>query len=499
MLIKLPLRYTLGLLCLLGTVVRVFYAFHFEPWWLAPDQLAWEILLKNSGFEYYSLIHYPHEGGSILFSLMAKMLQFIPGFYALTIVTLLSDFLSRLLQLLLCYKLFGKGSAMLLGAWQIMAIPALLPWGTLSYGLHAVSAVFPFLFLYLLRPRKVSSKNQLALGVFLGLAVWFHYVNVLFLPIYILVLLVQENPLKNSFYTWISFACILLVHVFVRSNLDPGFHLQQFEASSVRGLFFQASLVETYQHLSSLWFGPLSRSLISGLRPPLPYLHLFWGGILLLGFIAAIFYSTQFKHQKIRTAILLVLFFFLVYSLSPFFEDSINVGSYVAYRHLMYVLPLLLSLTFYGLLQLKWRPFSISALLLIGFFASFQFLSADKSSYRAIRATGWVLGVKLGDRPKVLSKIIEHSQLPSDSLYQGVAWGTAYAIFNQTYSPNDPNIGTKSQQLYELLNQYPPKFSCDIGGGVLYAFSDQVRPMIKKQVTYKVLNREEMLYQLEDF
>lgn len=498
MLKKLPLSYSLGILCLLGTLVRVFYTFHFKPWWLAPDQLAWELLLKGSNFEYYSLIHYPHEGGSILLSLAAKMLQFIPGLYVLSIVTLFADFLSRFLQLLLCSKLFDSKSALLLGAWQMMAIPALLPWGSLSYGLHALSAVFPFVFLYFLKQKKPSCQQQLLFGGFLGLAIWFHYVNLLFLPIYVIVLLSQQKPLKKSPYTFFSFGFIMLVHVLVRTYFDPGFHLQQFEASSVRGLFFHSTLADTYRHLSSLWFGPLSRTLISGLKNPIPYLHLLWGGILLLGFIAAIYFSTRLKQQKIRTAILFVFFFFLIYSLSPFFEDSINVGSYVAYRHLMYILPLLFSLVFYGLLRLKWRALSIPVLLFIGFIASYQALSANKTSYRAIRATGWVLGVKLGDQPKVLSKIIEQSELPSDSLYQGVAWGTTYAIFHQSYSPSDPKIGAESLQLYKLLKQYPAIFSCDISGGVLYAFSDQVRPMIKKQVTYKVLNREEMLYQPED-
>ena len=63
-------RYDILILCFLGTFVRIMYGLIYEPWLQAPDHLAWELLIEQGSFRYDHLIHYPHEGGSILISII---------------------------------------------------------------------------------------------------------------------------------------------------------------------------------------------------------------------------------------------------------------------------------------------------------------------------------------------------------------------------------------------------------------------------------------------
>jgi len=72
-------RFQILLYLLLGLITRIIYGVWHEPWLNAPDQLAWDILLNEAilsgSLRYDQLIHYPHEGGTILISFMALIIK----------------------------------------------------------------------------------------------------------------------------------------------------------------------------------------------------------------------------------------------------------------------------------------------------------------------------------------------------------------------------------------------------------------------------------------
>ena len=63
----------------LGSISRLVFALEFQLWNQSPDQLAWELnlqeIFENGNWSYDSLIHYPHEGGTILISLFSLLFK----------------------------------------------------------------------------------------------------------------------------------------------------------------------------------------------------------------------------------------------------------------------------------------------------------------------------------------------------------------------------------------------------------------------------------------
>ena len=92
-------KYGIFVLCILGAITRMFYGYAHEPWIHAPDQLAWEMVIEQGDLSYCQLIHYPHEGGSILFSLFSQLLELFTSFSSLTISAFLADFVVRFVQI----------------------------------------------------------------------------------------------------------------------------------------------------------------------------------------------------------------------------------------------------------------------------------------------------------------------------------------------------------------------------------------------------------------
>lgn len=80
----------------LGTMVRIAFGMHTRLWMGAPDQMVWELglrdILENGNWSYKQLIHYPHEGGSFFLSLLAlPLLSLDWGMPALSIIGLILD------------------------------------------------------------------------------------------------------------------------------------------------------------------------------------------------------------------------------------------------------------------------------------------------------------------------------------------------------------------------------------------------------------------------
>src|SRR5262249_34128877 len=135
-----------------GTLVRAAYGLVFEPGQQQPDQIAWGLSLAchepDGPTLYQRLIHYPHEGGSILVSLLAWLIGPWGKLPSLSVAALIIDSCSRLVQLLIVRRFFPPSALWWFAMWTIIPAPALLPWGTVSFGLHAAAAFIPFAILW---------------------------------------------------------------------------------------------------------------------------------------------------------------------------------------------------------------------------------------------------------------------------------------------------------------------------------------------------------------
>jgi hypothetical protein len=176
-------------MCVLGSLFRLGYCWVHTPWKFAPDHMAWEILLdesiKEGDFSYSHLIHYPHEGGTIVVSLFSLLINFFTPLNSLAIAAFILDFLSRLIQLYVVKKIFTNKVSLAFGLWTIFAMPCIIPWAGVSFGLHSISSLFPFVFMYLIWKDGASHRHSVIMGLFLGLAVWFSYANIPLIPVYL--------------------------------------------------------------------------------------------------------------------------------------------------------------------------------------------------------------------------------------------------------------------------------------------------------------------------
>lgn len=485
------------LIGILGTVVRIIYAFLFEPWNLAPDQLSWELLLKEEGFSYAQLIHYPHEGGSILLSLLAKFTLLFSDFHPLTIVALIVDTFSRIIQLFIAYKLFGKKLAYLLGFWTILVIPSILPWSSVNYGLHSLSSFFPFVFTWLILKVNTSTKDHLWLCLFIGFSIWFYYTNAIFLIIYFVFLIVKRPAFKTFLPGILSLGVIFLLHTAVRTYADSGFHLNTFDSSSIRGVSFGFDQINNISNLYNLWFGPVAQSFVSGIQSEflLLYVEYFLVGILLIGLILCAYRFIKNKAQNVYILPFLIIpLFLLIYAFSPFYHEVDAAGHYIGYRHLTYIFPFLVLFCLYGLQFFKLSQFAIPLFLFLSIYVSSLSFLNKKYDVEISNVTGWVLGKKMGhDTPKLRS-IVEQFDGDKKQLLRGISWGITSALFEEIKDEKDPLVLKNVRKLYSILNAYPEAEKCNLIGGVVFGLGHKVTPRVKGSVARKVLIREDLMY-----
>ena len=485
--------------CILGLATRLIFALLFHPWNLAPDQLAWEILLQEGTLSYAQLIHYPHEGGSIVVSLLSKVVLLFKSSNSLVISALLIDFFSRLIQLGIVHRFFSKRVFYFFGAWQIIALPFILPWSSVNYGLHSLISFFPFLLLWFFHQYKDKSAYFYWFGLFLGIAFWFHYSNICLILTAFAFFFLKKTSLKQWLISISTLSIVLLFHFFIRFSFDAGFHLTDYTLSSIRGTSIEWGEIETYKRLIKVYYQPIADLPIAGLEKYDHFLFSKYLWFLLLAFGILGYLKNLIQQEQTRSihfSFFIIPIFLVLYALSPFYFDSSsrNPSNYIAYRHLTYVTPFLFLLIIFGLNQISKKIYSHSLLLGICIVAAtFKFLEKPKD-FIATEATGWVLAYKMGHNPSVLSNAIEKSKLDKSQLYKGVGWGVSSAIM-----PLDSSIQMKdfdSQvifQLYSIFNQLPKENSCDLMEGVFFAFSDYVTPQLEELVFPKVLAREEIL------
>lgn len=477
---------------LLGTIVRVIYGLYAKNWMNSPDQLAWELSLNeavSSGtISYRSLMHYPHEGGSFFISLITICLRPFENLMPpLTLAALLIETVGRFIQIKFTQRLFGSKVAIWFSVWTILSVPLLIPWATVNFGLHALFSFLPFIFLYYLTVNNTKYSKPLLCGIITGLSISMSYNSIIFIPAFIIYVFVTNSDPKTSFlnigkylvYSLITF----LPHITARTFLDSGFELEDNSVFSIRGVASDGFLsVEHFRNFVISWHRVLPASF---LLSSLTFISDFLQRDIVFVFMVLSMVLIAIKYRKnirvISPGLLLIILYLLFYAFSPFYVDEIDIKSFVHYRHLTYITPLIFVIMIYAFLRFEKMsvPFLIAWLLLCGTGTIMLYQTTDTPEHNSSRATGCVIAQKYGnDVQKLMSIYKIVSPYEKTEIMIGYGWGLTSAILSDKTIKDSLSL----QKLELLLNQFPSEQKELLHTGVQFAFSKNITPQLDPQI-----------------
>jgi hypothetical protein len=466
------------LLVLLGFLIRLIYGIQTKNWLNSPDQIAWQIALDSlhtgTPFSYKFLIHYPHEGGSLvisLLSLVVKPFDFIMP--ALSLSALLIDTVSRYFQIRIVKKLFGTKPAFWFGIWTIFSIPILLSWSTVNFGLHSLSAFFPFIFIFAATNKEIKFNRYNLCGLVAGLAISFSYDNLVLVPAYFFFLFVTgEKMLLTNSLRFIACALLALCpHFLLRIFADNGFHLEEHLLSDIRGLEWSFGS-HSIKNLFSIWYNTFFASFFLSSS----FLYKMLAAVLFLGSLL-LFVKNKIKNPGLLLSFCLIIFFVAMYALSPLYENEKQDGTFIFYRHFTYILPLVfLTMT---VVYTNYAPEKnvITYLIIIScMFSSITYFFASSLHLKnSTRAAGWILSKKYGEDPLLLIRLTETcSPSEKQELIRGFGWGTSAALLNKKSSSDSVSV----KQLIYLYNRIPGEIKHLYKEGILFSFSPGITPKL---------------------
>ncbi|NCI50622.1 hypothetical protein GWC95_11855 [Sediminibacterium roseum] len=456
---------------LAGTAVRLAFGYFTRPWLASPDQLAWSLdidaMLQNGHWSYFQLMHAPHEGAGLflgVFSILLKPLSsFIPSF---SLVALLCDAAGRFIQVRVAQKLFGNETAWWFAWWSVLAVPVLLPWGTVNFGLHAILSFIPFLFCVVFVKYRHTKYFPVVCGVASAVAVSLSY-NSVVLPIAAITVFLFDRAGDGKKVQTIllfcgSFLIALLPHVLVRMNFDgPQSTVFAIRDVAVYSLNDAQPLVNLY----TVWFTSLPGSLL--LLPG----KLISGIVFLFLLGGFVFYVRAAKGKEKVLPLVIVFVFVGLYSVGPFYGREYGNRHYVYYRHLCYIIPLMIVLMMHGFVVARVRLVLAVWLFVCGSASAYYMLGAPKAT-PAYKAAGWILAKKYENAGDLLFAI--PSVAPPgyrQELVEGFGWGLAAGLLRK----NDPASVAK---LVALIWSAPQDLRQSLRTGVRHAFDKGVTPVL---------------------
>ena len=472
---------------IIGSAVRLLYGYFNEPWDMAADHIAWEIIIQNGSYRYSELIHYPHEGGTIVISLISKVMASIFSFNALAITAFILDFLVRCIQIWIVKRVFTPYLALVFGLFTLFAYPIMIPWGTVNFGLHSFSSLFPFLLLYTIKFWQDSTSFQIKIGLFSALAIWFSYINLTLLPILLGFIWFHKKNKGNWYSLVIPFLIIMGIHILILSFFDAGFQLEEITTGSIRNTKFALFNIQTWINLIQVPNTFANAATVSSSNT----IHLLTK-ILFIGFsiIASInlfrmYYTDKWKNTYTYSLSIIILFL-IAYGISPFFTSAKS-SDFVLYRHLTYIFPLFGLMILIGLQNTYYKIIYSFLFIFAGIIGSTQMIEPTPKSVTTppAQTAGWVLGTKFGHAPLRLYQLIR-STPQKDDLIVGIGWGSSTAIFNHIKFQSTSEIQNKTQQLHLLLDSYPQEYKPNLVKGVRFSFSPKVTPLLDTTILQKL-------------
>lgn len=485
------------MLVLLGTVVRFAFGYEKELWRCAPDQIAWglnlDLAFRDGGLAYHELIHYPHEGGSVILSLLAMLMRPLEGgLPPLSWAALVADALSRYVQISVAERVFNRVTAIWFAVWTVLAVPLLLPWGTVDFGLHALVAFVPFVFIrQAMEPHRAAWK----LGVLAGLGGCLAYDCLIVVPAYLVWSFLGERDRKSRLLRSAGFlaGCVLglLPHLALRIFPDNAFGLENMPALGVRGLEQEPlGLLSALPKLATVWTTTLPASFmlssVDVLSPRMiaSVVSVFLG----LGLLGAVLRRREEAKAEWLIA-MTVLMFTVAYAAGPLFFDRVDSKSYLPYRHFAFVLPLLVLIVISGLARLPRSAWLLGAWLALCSTASLAYMiSIVPCPVRNDGAAGWVLARKYGHDPERLMSLLEVATKEArEELLRGYGWGMTTTLFEHGRGKGDQSMDRMSG----IWSRLPESFRPGMLDGVRTAFTPGITPVLDKSIEPELLRRLE--------
>ena len=475
----------LTLILIAGTIVRFIYGYSTKAWLSSPDQLAWGLsideMFNSLSFSYLQFIHYPHEGGSFLFGFISILFRPFENILpTLSWVALAIDFFSRLIQIRVAEQVFGKQVALWFGVWTIFSIPLLIPWTIVNFGMHALSSFFPFLFLYIAVTYKQSKNLIIFLGLLSGIAISYSYDNISLVILSILYILLSENftGMRVKSLLKFSLTCfiILMPHLYTRIFIDTGFGLEKNPVASIRGVPLNNFLTTTsLTNFMEVWYKTLPGSFLLNSPALLSSILKYIIAAFILTGIIFFIRSKTISLQTKSLSISLVIIFFILYAFSPFFTWYFEHKGYVFYRHLCYIIPILVLIMMAGFYHSEKRKyFLLVSWILLCVIASTEYIySTKKTEHPLYKAAGWVTARKFGHNTEKLFKIRDVSKAEfRDEFTIGLGWGLSATILENKKEQKD------LLKLISIVEKCPIEHREKIIEGVHFSFSDKVTPVL---------------------
>jgi hypothetical protein len=464
-------------LALAGTGLRLWVAWAVQTWHRSPDLLAWgALLMEGPGLGLDRLLHYPHEGGSIIVSLVAMGLaraglDLVPPLVG---SALLLDTVSRVGACLVVDRLFGPGKALWFGAWTVCAVPLVLWWSAVPVGLHHLAGVFPLAFI--LAASSTTGDRASRMGLVCGLSLLWAWDNLVLL-VAVVPILYDRLDVRASlarllvFFVWSAGIASLLF--LVRSAGSTGFELEP------RGPFWLRGVELTGLDPMTAIAGLATTAVVSlpaalALGPLLGWL--WWTCWALLA--AGNRDEKSGNPMAVRAAGWVIATYVLAYSVSPF-RSAIWDINVIAYRHLTYIVALVVVVAIARAgRQSRRGRLAFAGLLALGVAGSAGLLSMPEASIDPARA-GWVLARKLGHDPRRLERLVEGRPLSERPEWmEGIGWGTTAIVLGPSSAAPEAE---RSSRVTALLSQYAAEHRAALQRGVCRAFAPGVTPRLDRQ------------------
>ena len=481
-----PSRDTLLWLLILvgaGTALRLWIILAAEEWKLVSVHNAWQLLLDEAvdvGLRFDQLIQYPHELGGLLLSLPALALtpvrHWIP---TLAVSVLILDSLVRVIQIGLAWRLFGRTVGIWFGVWSVAALPACLLWSGTGSDLHALSAVFPFLLMWLGTERFHAGRfpRWLLLGVFLGLAIAWSFSTLVLVPVALTVVWLSSESRQRAANLGRSLATmvlVLLVLVIPATSYSDGYALESHSP-------FWTQVQKTAVPSIGTWWSKFRLGWTHSLpgASVLPALdglsldrtRLVWALVLYLGLVLACFEKCRRPPAWIGLGCIVV--FMALYPFHTFWlgvRDRSDHSAYLFYRHLPIILPAVVVISLHGFLHHRLLKRVFPALLVgMGLVPALILISSEHPFHEvAVRPQAWVLGRKLGHNPQRLAPLLRLiASHDRDEFLIGYGWGLGVAGLVLAHPPSESPKGVAA-----IVRQYPAAQRTKILEGIDYAFEE---------------------------
>lgn len=480
-----------------GTMVRLLYGLYTKAWLGSPDQLAWGLSLddavQNHHFTYKQLMHYPHEGADLFISLLSFCLRpFSNIMPPLSLAALLLDTCFRFIQIRIAQRVFGNRTAGFYAAWSVFSVPLLIPWATVNFGLHSLASFWPFVMLYIAVCYRGRYPVHIVYAAVCCLSVLFSYDNIILLPAGLILIIWKEATFRQKLKAGLQYAAtafiFLLPAIFLRYYTNAGFPYSS-ENGSLRGEQWDTLLSITHaRQFMTVWHQALPASfMLSSLNFISSYLQrdIVFGFLVCALFIFGLKFRSQ--HIALKFCMAVIILYMLAYAFSPFYTDDIRSKSYVAYRHMAYIIPVVVLALLYLLLQLRRTGVFLCIFwICLCSLATIFYCNNAKPATPAYRAAGWVLAQKYGDDR---DKLMEISLLVSDNNHNeviaGYGWGLTAALLNNKTAADTLEISS----LISILSDFPEEDRYELMEGVRYAFEEKITPVLDKNIL-PLLNTE---------